>query len=186
MRRLLERRTLAAAVAVCLAAASLAGSFSARADAGHKGAHKPITTRLKLPKMDSKKGMYLFASKGCVTCHAINGVGGHNSARLDAHAMKPVMSPFELIAKMWRAAPAMIAAQEEAFGEQITFTGAQIAHIIAFLHDDAQQHKFTEAMIPPKIKKAMKHSHGGAPAHKKSGGHRMGQGRGMGGMMQRK
>ena len=85
--------------------------------------------------------------------------------------MKSVMNPFEFVAKMWTMAPAMVAAQEEALGEQITFTGAEIAHIVAFVHDDAQQHQFKESMIPPKIMKAMKHSHA-KPAHKKEVGHK--------------
>ena len=186
-----QHRTIAAIVTVGLALASFAGNLPARADAGHgkegrkdaktspkgsKGSHKPIKIRLKMPKMDAKKGMYLFASKGCVACHSINGVGGHNSARLDAHSMKPVMNPFEFVARMWTMAPAMIPAQHEAFGKQITFTGEEIANIIAFVHDDAQQHQFKESMIPPKIMKAMKHSHA-KPAHMKEGGH------GKGGMM---
>lgn len=192
MPKKLECLVLAAVLTAGIALAPLAGSMPAWADAGHgkeaskaakvkpaksKGAHKPVMVRLKLPKMDSRKGMFIFASKGCVTCHSINGVGGHNSARLDAHSMKPVMNPFEFVAKMWTMAPAMIAAQEEALGDQITFTGAEIANIIAFVHDDAQQHKFTEAMIPPNIKKFMKHTHGATPAHTKGAGH------GRGGMM---
>ena len=132
--------------------------------------HKPIKVRLQMPPMDAKKGMYLFASKGCVTCHAINGVGGHNSARLDAHSMKSVMNPFEFVARMWTMAAAMVPAQEEALGGQITFTGAEIANIIAFVHDDAQQHQFKESMIPATIMKAMKHSHT-KPTHKKAVGH---------------
>lgn len=195
MPKKLEYRVLAAVLAAGIALAPVAISFPAWSDAGHgkegstaakaakgegakpKSSHKPVMVRLKLPKMDSRKGMLIFASKGCVTCHSINGVGGHNSARLDAHSMKPVMNPFEFVAKMWTMAPAMIAAQEEALGEQITFTGAEIANIIAFVHDDAQQHRFTEAMIPPNIKKVMKHTHGGTPAHTKGAGH------GGGGMM---
>ncbi len=81
------------------------------------------------------------------------------------------MHPFEFVAKMWRMAPAMIAAQEEALGQQILFTGEEIADIIAFVHDDAQQHKFTEAMISPAVRKMMHHVHDPKPAHQKDLGH---------------
>lgn len=136
-----------------------------------QGTHKSADVRLVMPKMDSAKGMRLFASKGCVACHSVNGVGGHDAAALDAHTMRTVMNPFEFSAKMWRGAPAMIAAQEEAMEGQIYFTGQELAHIIAFVHDDAQQHKFTEAMIPANIRKKMHHTHGPKPGHQKEIGH---------------
>ena len=52
--------------------------------------------------------------------------------------MPKMMHPFEFAAKMWRMAPAMIAARDEVFGEQILFTGEELADIIAFVHDDAK------------------------------------------------
>ena len=122
--------------------------------------------------MNSEKGMRLFASKACVACHAVNGVGGHGAKNLDAHTMEKLMNPFEFVAKMWRMAPAMIAAQEEVMGEQITFSGEEIAHIIGFVHDDEQQHKFNEAMIPPNVRKLMNHIHGRKPAHQGKIGHK--------------
>lgn len=120
----------------------------------------PGTVNLMMPQMDSARGRKLFASKGCVTCHSINGVGGHHAAALDAHGMLLMMNPFEFAAKMWRMAPAMIDAQKENLGYQILFTGDELADIIAFVHDDDEQHKFTEADIPPEIRKLMHHAHG--------------------------
>ncbi len=183
---------LAAVLAFGLILAPIAGSNPAQSDTGHgkegsKGAkikdakskataavkkHKAVDIRLLLPKMDSAKGMRLFASKGCVTCHAVNGVGGHDAASLDAHTMDPIVNPFELMAKMWRMAPVMIAAQEEALGAQILFNGEEISNIIAFIHDDNEQHKFKASMIPPEIQKFMNHEHGGKPAHNKEIGHK--------------
>jgi cytochrome c len=140
-------------------------------------AHKPVNVRLAMPMMNAERGMYLFASKGCVACHAVNGIGGHDATNLDAHSMEHVMNPFDFVAKMWKMAPAMIYAQQEVYGDQILFTGEEIADIIAFVHDDEQQHKFTAAMIPLKIVKSMGHVHAPKPAHQEELGHKPGMSR---------
>ncbi len=140
----------------------------------------PGMNRLMMPQMDPARGRKLFASKGCVACHAVNGVGGHDATPLDAHTMDRAMSPFDFAAKMWRMAPAMIYAQEEALGEQILFTGEEIADIISFVHHDEEQHKFSEADIPPEIRGWMNHSHGepggAGKAHSEELGHNHGEG----------
>ncbi len=51
----------------------------------------PGTRSLTMPHMDPALGRKLFASKGCVACHAINGVGGHDAVALDAHTLQPMM-----------------------------------------------------------------------------------------------
>ncbi len=61
----------------------------------------------------------------------------------------------------------MITAQEGAFGEQLYFTGEELADIIAFIHDDRAQHDFTEKDLTAKARKMMHHDHGGAPATEK-------------------
>ncbi len=130
--------------------------------------------RLIMPMMNPARGRKLFASKGCVTCHSINGVGGEDAPPLDAHEMHLFMSPFEFAAKMWRGAATMILLQEEALGEQINFTGEELADIIAFAHDEEEQHKFSEADIPPEIMPMMTHMHekpGGAAHHAEELGH---------------
>lgn len=139
------------------------------------GTPMPGAANLQLPEMDAARGRELFASKGCVACHSINGVGGHDATALDAHTMQPMMNPFDFAAKMWRMAPAMIYAQEEALGGQILFSGQELADIIAFVHDDEEQHKFSEADIPPEIMPMMHHEHheegGGAAHHGEELGH---------------
>ena len=175
------------AVAAGAAIAFLAGlPFLAGADEGHdhsapaaadkKADHEPMAPMMAMPMMNSARGMVLFAEKGCVACHSINGVGGHDATSLDAHDMEGMMNPFEFAAKMWRMAPYMIAAQEEAFGEQILFTGDELADIIAFVHDDAQQHKFSDADLSPRVVTMMNHEHGGGAsgtdAHAKEIGHK--------------
>lgn len=123
--------------------------------------HEPVAVRLIMPNMDAARGRELYATKGCVACHSVNGVGGEDASSMDAHDMEPYMNPFDLAARMWRMAPFMIEAQEEAMGEQIQFDGDELSAIIAFLHDDAEQHKFTEASLSPEILELMDHAHAG-------------------------
>jgi len=155
----------------------LAVPASAWADAGHgdgNADHTTVVIELKMPEMNSGSGRDLFVNKGCIACHSVNGVGGEDASPLDAHLMDAVMNPFEFAAKMWTMAPFMIAAQEEAFGEQILFTGDELADIVAFLHDDEEQHELTEASLPDEIKAMMEHGHGEEPgeeAHKEELGH---------------
>ncbi len=135
----------------------------------------PGMPNMRMPPMNPKRGRKLFVAKGCVACHAINGVGGHDATNLDAHTMQSLMNPFEFAAKMWRMAPAMIYAQEEALGEQILFTGDELADIIAFVHNDEAQHGFAEADLTPQARQMMNHEHGapgaGAEAHAEELGH---------------
>ncbi len=135
----------------------------------------PDMPNMHMPSMNPTRGRRLFVSKGCVACHAINGVGGHDATNLDAHTMQPMMNPFEFAAKMWRMAPAMIYAQDEALGEQILFTGDELADIIAFVHNDAAQHGFGETDLTSEARKMMHHEHGapggGPKAHAEELGH---------------
>ncbi len=140
--------------------------------AEHVKSSVPVTggqgVRLVMPLMNPARGKALFVAKGCVACHAINGVGGHDAPPMDAHKMPDrLMNPFDFAAKMWNHAPAMIAAQEGAFGEQIFFTGEELADIIAFIHDDGAQHGFSEKDMTAKAHKMMEHDHGGQPAVEK-------------------
>ncbi|MFQ5958245.1 MAG: c-type cytochrome, partial [Alphaproteobacteria bacterium] len=148
--KLVTGRTFAVAAAACLLLAAGAAAHedkkkseapaeTAAAQTGEtQGAsqYSKRTTRLLMPIMNPARGRKLFAAKGCVTCHSINGVGGEDATNLDAHSMQPYMNPFDFAARMWRGAAAMIALQEEAMGAQIEFTGDELADIIAFVHDD--------------------------------------------------
>jgi cytochrome c len=139
-----------------------------------KGMEADHGARLVIPMMSPNRGKSLFVDKGCVACHAINGVGGHDAPAMDAHKQMGLVNPFDFAAKMWNHAPAMIAAQEEALGEQIYFTGDELADMIAFLHDDDAQHVFGESDLTDAAKKMMQHEHGEmmAPAaHAEEVGH---------------
>lgn len=108
-----------------------------------------------MPSMDAANGRRLFAAKGCVVCHAVNGIGGVDAPALDASTMPGMTNPFDFVANMWRGAPVMIDMQRAELGEQVQFTGQELADIIAFLHDEREQKKFSDADIPPNIKAVM-------------------------------
>ena len=118
-------------------------------------APEQIAPGLIMPAMNPVRGKQLFASKGCVVCHSINGVGGEDAPELDASTMAPQMNPFDFFAKMWRGAAPMIMMQMHELGDQITFTGQDLADIVAFVHNGQVQRSFTEDDIPPEIKELM-------------------------------
>jgi len=166
------------AAVIAVSAAGLLTAPSVLASHLHQnngaGAKAPHGPQLVMPIMNPERGKKLFVSKGCVACHAVNGVGGHDAPNMDAHNMNGLMSPFDFAAKMWNHAPAMIAAQEGALGGQITFTGSELADIIAFVHSDAVQHSFSEKNLTATARKMMQHEHGGGGGpmkHAKELGH---------------
>ena len=173
--KILSRTGLAALMAV-LVFAGWATATSALAE--HVKGSTPLASghgaQLVLPIMNPERGKKLFVDKGCVACHAVNGVGGHDAPNMDAHKDMGLVHPFDFAAKMWNHAPAMIAAQEGAFGEQVYFTGQELADMIAFVHDHDSQHGFSEKDLTAKAREMMNHDHGGttAPtAHAKELGH---------------
>lgn len=135
------------------ASATMHGSTSDKSMMGH-GVMGP---GLMMPSMNPARGRELFARKGCVVCHSVNGIGGKDAPPLDASTMPRLMNPFEFTAKMWRGAEAMIYLQREELGEKIEFTGDDLVDIIAFVHNIQEQKKFSEEDIPPGIEKLMHH-----------------------------
>ncbi len=103
---------------------------------------------LVLPPMDSHRGRALFVDKGCIVCHAVNGVGGEIGPSLNARDMPVPMNAFEFAARMWRGAPTMVAMQEDLLGQVISLSGQDIADLVAFAHDAAEQAELTAAQIP--------------------------------------
>jgi mono/diheme cytochrome c family protein len=97
---------------------------------------------------DAARGRQLFASKGCVICHAINEVGGTGAPPLDAEAVPGEVDALDFVARMWRGAEVMIFMQQQELGVQTDFTGPEIADIIAFVHDPMERRKFAEEDFP--------------------------------------
>jgi mono/diheme cytochrome c family protein len=139
MNTLLKRTALPA---VALALTTLGAPAPTLAQSASGTADIP-PTRLLMPMLNSSRGRELFVSKGCVTCHSVNGVGGEDASALDAHEMEPFMGLFDLTAKMWTMAPVMIPAQEDELGDQIQLDGDELANLVAFLHDDVEQANLT-------------------------------------------
>lgn len=125
----------------------------------HQPLDEPVKLKLVNPVMDAVKGKELFIEKACITCHAVNGIGGEDGMKIDAHVMLPEMDVFQFAARMWNHSQVMVAAQFEAFDEQIELTGQELANITAFVHDDAVQHTVTKDSIPPRVQKMMHHEH---------------------------
>lgn len=126
---------------------------------------EPLSPGLMLPQMDAVRGGQLFASKGCVVCHSVNGVGGEDAPPLDAATMPRPMNPFAFAARMWGGAEAMVFLQREELGEPIDLTGQELADITAFAHDEAAQAAFSAEDIPARIRDLMEHTAEGADAH---------------------
>jgi mono/diheme cytochrome c family protein len=55
-----------------------------------------------VPEMrgDAARGRELFASKGCVICHAINEVGGTGAPPLDAEAVPGEVDALDFVARI--------------------------------------------------------------------------------------
>lgn len=119
--------------------------------------------------ISSERGKSIFVDKGCVACHAVNGIGGHDAPPMDANTKTDKVNPFDFAARMWNHAPAMIAAQEDAWGEQVYFTGNELASIIAFAHDDKAQNSFSQSDLTEKAMKMMDHEHGAMKAPEAKG-----------------
>jgi cytochrome c len=175
-----------------LAVAALFALTNSTAWATHSAAHNAsvrptrLAPGLTIPAMDPERGKRLFASKGCVVCHSVNGVGGTDAPHLDAATMPSAMSPFDFFAKMWRGAIPMIMMQQDEIGHQIEFTGQDLADIVAFVHNAEVQASFSEDDIPPDITAHMEEDSDGDSHHGMMDGAGTMQGSGMmggGGMM---
>lgn len=137
--------------------ATLLGVLPAMAENHNQDTPIIMTNGLMMPRMDAAEGRMLFAAKGCVACHSINGIGGQDAPPLDAENMELPMNPFEFAARMWAGAEAMVELQRDELGDVISLNGEELAAIIAFVHDAEEQVEFSQADIPEEIKAMMGH-----------------------------
>jgi len=97
---------------------------------------------------DAAVGRAAFVQKGCVLCHAVNGVGGKAAPALDAADDFVKADPVEFAARMWRGAPAMVEFQSVELGYVIDLTADDIANIAAFAASRAEQKLLKDGDIP--------------------------------------
>lgn len=100
---------------------------------------------------DPSVGRALFVEKGCVICHAVNGVGGKAATPLDAEIGGGAPDPLEFAARMWRGAPAMIELQSVELGYTIYLTADEIANLAAFAADREAQRQLTPESLPESV-----------------------------------
>ncbi|NOX82000.1 MAG: cytochrome c [Alphaproteobacteria bacterium] len=106
-------------------------------------------------QLDAANGRVLFVDKGCVICHAVNGVGGKAAPALDAEIGGQAVDPLEFAARMWRGAPAMIELQSVELGYSISLTADEIGNLAAFAADREQQKILTADDLPETIKNGL-------------------------------
>ena len=105
---------------------------------------------------DAARGRALFVRKGCIACHAVNEIGGTTGPPLDVEFAPDEIDPLDFVARMWRGAEPMVMMQQSLFGEQLDFTGEELADIIAFAHDPEEQRRFSEADVPPAMRRLIR------------------------------
>ena len=140
-------------VAGTLGVAALSGVLLA---AGGNGVAQTAENQLVMSRADAARGRALFVRKGCIACHAINEIGGTTGPPLDVWSAPGEVDPLDFVARMWRSAEAMVFMQQSLFGEQLAFTGQELADIIAFAHDPEEQRRFSEADVPPALRRLIR------------------------------
>lgn len=110
---------------------------------------------LVLPKMDAAKGRRYFATRACVVCHSVNGVGGTRASALDLDEKPEVIDVLTFVTDMWRGGRPMLNLQRRLLGEPVDLTAEELGALIAFLHDPAEQKRFSENDIPKHIRDFM-------------------------------
>lgn len=103
----------------------------------------------------AETGRATFVQRGCVICHAVNGVGGKAAPALDAEIGGPEIDPLDFAARMWAGAPAMIELQSIELGYAISLTGQDIADLAAFAADIDEQKKLNADQVPQAMRDSL-------------------------------
>ena len=78
------------------------------------------------------EGSQLFTDKGCLRCHAINGVGGAGGPDLGQGILK--RSLLDIAGVMWNHSPGMAHVIEERHGARPLFKAPEMASLLSFLY----------------------------------------------------
>jgi mono/diheme cytochrome c family protein len=96
---------------------------------------------------DAKVGERLFASKGCVQCHAVGGKGGGVGPALDV--LKKSNSPVLVAAAMWNHGPQMAATMKAKGIPRPAFEGRDMVDLIAYVVAAARDPGGETAQVVP-------------------------------------
>ncbi len=96
---------------------------------------------------DAKAGQKLFASKGCVRCHAVGGTGGGVGPALDA--LKKSNSPVLVAAAMWNHGPRMAETMKAKGIPRPAFEGREMVDLIAYVVEAARDTGGDTAQVVP-------------------------------------
>ena len=149
----LKPTILAASVLFGLALPALAATLPAVPGGGKEGFE--LTPNVVFPAFDAALGRKVFAEKGCVVCHSINGIGGTDGPNLSWGKYDTPINAMEVATDLWAKASTMIAMQKNELGKQIILSPDELAGLIAFLGDPKEQAKLKMSDIPDNIRKDM-------------------------------
>lgn len=157
---LIQRVVRAGAIFAALSFLLVAAPVAAQDAGSRNGADmtrfkRPGKADIVIPPMDPARGRIYFASRGCVVCHKVNGIGGTLAPELDAYGDSRDVDILGFVTGMWRGARSMVALQELLFSENIDLSPEELASIIAFIDDAGERRKFSENDIPKFIRDFM-------------------------------
>ena len=123
---MIRRRVLSLAAALLLVAGP---AFADRHAAKGPPRHHPMEG---VQIGDPALGKQLFRTKGCVTCHAVRGLGG--GVGPDLGNLQHTHNIYQMAAVMWNHATQMQQVMDEKRFKRPEFKGDQMAHLLAYLH----------------------------------------------------
>ncbi len=81
-----------------------------------------------------REGKQVFASKGCIKCHAVKGVGGKEAEDLGRRAKTFYKSLTQIVSVMWNKGPAVLGKMSQTQWGIPKFTPKEMADLIAYLY----------------------------------------------------
>lgn len=121
---------------------------------------QPLTNEASTPlanapvaySIDAATGRSLFIEKGCVICHAANGVGGTAAHPFDRDRHDGAVDPLAFSARIWRGAPVMVELQAIELGYIIDLDAQEIADLAGFAASATEQEKLSINDVPENLR----------------------------------